>query len=341
MKVVLDLPKLVEEGKITPAEATRLGQLAAHDTGSLAINILIGLGVVAVAGGALALAPSPATAIVIGAIALAIGVGVVFTHWTQWRVLANICILAGALMFGGGIIAFDGGSVRSFLVVAAVLAAAGIVARSGLLIACAVLAVSSCVGARTGYMHASYFLGIKEPTLTIVLFSLTALGTYQLSKHLRSAYEGLALVAARVSLFLVNFGFWIGSLWGDRLEWLRSFRDPSVIEDTAARGDIVSAEWFVIAWAVVLLGTGIWAVRANRRWVVTIVAIFGAIHFYTQWFERLGATPLSVLIAGLITLAAAVAIWNGAQPGNAGRGRDRLTRLSALHNGRCTAHRSC
>jgi len=306
MKVVLDLTKLVEEGKLTQVEADRLGQLAAHDTGSLAINILIGLGVVAVAGGAIALAPDPLTAIVIGAVALAIGIGVVFTHWTQWKVLANICILAGALMFGGGVVMLGLGSVTSFLIVAAVFAVCGVVARSGLLIACAVLALSSCIGARTAYWHATYALGIEEPTLTIVLFGLVALGTYQLSKHLRAEFEGLALVAARVSLFLVNFGFWIGSLWGDRLEWLRSFRDATATSDYS---EVIPRLWFVIAWAVVLLGTGIWAVRANRRWVVTIVAIFGAIHFYTQWFERLGATPASVLIAGLITLAAAIAIW--------------------------------
>ena len=38
-------------------------------------------------------------------------------------------------------------------------------------------------------------------------------------------------------------------------------------------------------------------------------AAFGAIHFYTQWFERLGATPLSVLLGGLVMLAIAVALW--------------------------------
>jgi hypothetical protein len=114
-------------------------------------------------------------------------------------------------------------------------------------------------------------------------------------------------VAARVSVFLVNFGFWIASLWGDRLVWLRSFADPAVVGN--AYEAVIPRLWFVIAWAVVLVATGTWAVQANRRWVVTIVAIFGAIHFYTQWFERLGATPLSVLIAGLVTLAAAIAIW--------------------------------
>ena len=32
----------------------------------------------------------------------------------------------------------------------------------------------------------------------------------------------LALVAARTSVFMVNFGFWIGSLWGDDLLLVRS-----------------------------------------------------------------------------------------------------------------------
>jgi hypothetical protein len=305
MKVVLDLTKLVEEGKLTQSEAGRLAALAAHDTGSLAINILIGVGVVAVAGGAIALVPNPATAIVIGAFALAVGIGLIFSHWKQWGVLGNICILAGALMFGGGVIMIGLASVASFLIVAAVFAVAGVMARSGLLIACAVLALSSCIGARTGYMHATYFLGIEEPTLTIVVFSVVALGTYQLSKHLRAEFEGVALVAARVSVFLVNFGFWIGSLWGDRLMLLRSL---NVIAESAER-EAIPRLWFVVAWAFVLVGTGVWAVRANRRWVVTIIGVFGAIHFYTQWFERLGATPLSVLIAGLITLAVAIGIW--------------------------------
>ena len=61
--------------------------------------------------------------------------------------------------------------------------------------------------------------------------------------------------------------------------------------------------------AVVLLGAGIWAVQVNRRWLVNLVAIFAGIHFYTQWFERLGATPLSVLLGGVVMLASAFALW--------------------------------
>jgi iron complex transport system permease protein len=66
---------------------------------------------------------------------------------------------------------------------------------------------------------------------------------------------------------------------------------------------------FVIGWAVVLLGAGIWAVRENRRWVVNTAAVFGAIHLYTQWFERLGLEPMSVLIGGLLMLAFALGLW--------------------------------
>ncbi len=43
--------------------------------------------------------------------------------------------------------------------------------------------------------------------------------------------------------------------------------------------------------------------------MLNLAAVFGAIHFYTQWFEKLGATPLSVLVAGMTTLALAIGIW--------------------------------
>jgi len=43
--------------------------------------------------------------------------------------------------------------------------------------------------------------------------------------------------------------------------------------------------------------------------VLNLAAVFGAIHFYTQWFEKLGATPFTVLVAGVTTLALAVGIW--------------------------------
>src|SRR5262249_10155762 len=109
-----------------------------------------------------------------GAVVAAVGLAILLAVPGQWGVLGNICALAGALLFGGGIVKAYEGSVASFAIVAAVFAASGIVARSGLLIGIAVLALSSCLGVRTGYLHAMYFLGIQEPTLTIAVFSALA-----------------------------------------------------------------------------------------------------------------------------------------------------------------------
>jgi hypothetical protein len=161
--------------------------------------------------------------------------------------------------------------------------------------ACAVLALGSALGARSGYFHATYMLRIDEPLLTIAVFSVVALALYYLSRLERAQLSHVAVIGARTAIVLVNFGFWIGSLWGERLE-LASAVEPLRVPATA----------FSVAWALALLGTALWAVRANRRWVVNVATVFGAIHFYTQWFEHLGATPGTVLVAGLLALGIAL-----------------------------------
>lgn len=306
MKVTLDLGRLLSDGKIDQGEYDRLLALAHRATGSLAFNILVAFGVIAAASGTLLLLPGPETAIFLGIVAFAGGIGLALRATRDWRLLANVLIVGGALLFGGGIVKLGEGSIATFAALAATFLVGGIAARSGLLIALAVLSLSSTLGARTGYFHATYFLGIQEPTLTILAFSALALAAYLLSKRLPARDQGLALMAARTSLFLVNFGFWIGSLWGDRLMLLQgllgnelAYRPPVVI----------SSIHFSIAWALALAAVAAWAVRANRRFVVNLAAVFGGIHFYTQWFERLGATPVSLLVGGLLVLAFAGGLW--------------------------------
>jgi iron complex transport system permease protein len=308
MKITLDISKLVEEGKLTREDADRLTALAAHDTGSLGVNILIGFGVLAITAGAVALVPTPLTAVSLGLALFAAGCVIVLNRVQQWILLGQICLVTGALMFGGGVIAYGAGSLASMLIVMSAFGLAAIAARSSLLMALAVLTASACLGARAGYSHAVYSLAIFEPTLTVVLFSALALIAYQISQRLSADYERLAITAARTSLLLINFGFWIGSLWGDPLMLMRSMnvKDASLAFTTRT---VIPAAAFSILWAVALLGAGIWAMRVNRRWLVNLVAVFAGIHFYTQWFERLGATPLSVLLGGLAMLASAVALW--------------------------------
>ena len=293
MKVTLDLDQLLGEGKITQVEYEKLSGLAARSTGSLAFNILVGFGVIAVGGAALALVPTPTTAIMIGLCVLVAGLFLLRGDLEQWRVLANICILVGALMTGGGIVTEAKGSLVSILSVTALFAVASIFARSALLAVLATLMLSASIGARTGYFHASYVLVIQEPTITILLFSVLAVGLYQLSKKLSPEHEKVALASARTGVFLVNFGFWVGSLWGER---------------SNSREVIISDTVFAVLWALALLATAIWAWNRNRRWVLNTVATFGGIHLYTQWFEYLGASPGTVLIAGLLALAFAVGL---------------------------------
>ena len=310
MKVVLDLSRLLREGKISQEEFDRLSRLAAHDTGSLTINILIGVGVVAVSGGLVALLMNAVAVATIGTAVLAGGLAFTYAGTKQWQVLATICLLVGALMLAGGIVTLGEGKLASLLAATAVLTAAGIAGRSGLLVALAVLALAACLGTSTSYWHATYSLRITEPTLTIALFSALALAAYWASHRIGGVHEPLALMAARVSLFLVNFGFWIGSLWGDPLLLPRMliWHDPDILTGYASRA-VVPPMVFIVGWAVTLLAAGAWAVKANRRWVVNLAAVFGIIHFYTQWFERLGATPGSILIAGVLVLAFSIVAW--------------------------------
>ncbi len=42
--------------------------------------------------------------------------------------------------------------------------------------------------------------------------------------------------------------------------------------------------------------------------MVNLAAVFGGIHFYTQWFEYLGANAFSVLAGGILLIVIAFAL---------------------------------
>lgn len=291
MKYLLDLDKLLEEKKISSEEHTRLKGYSMQDTGSLAFNILVSFGVIAVSGASIVLAPTPYTPIILGILISFIGLSPL-RQIEKWQLFTQICTLIGALLLAGGILWQFAGETSAWIVVTLLFATVGVILQSGLLIALAVLSLSCTLGSETMYNHASYFLVIDKPTMTIITFSILAVLTYLGSLHLPSNYQRLAIVASRTSLFLINLGFWIGSLWGD------VFHNGSSISDVT----------FAVIWALMLIGTGAWAVYANRRWALNICAVFAAIHLYTQWFEHLGATPESVLIAGILALAFAIGL---------------------------------
>jgi iron complex transport system permease protein len=190
----------------------------------------------------------------------------------------------------------------ALLLVAALFTGSAVLAGSGLLIALAVLLLSAALGSETAYGHAFYALGVEQPLVTVLAFSALAAAANAVAQSrvlgLRAAGERLANIAARTALLLVNLGLWVGSLWGDDAVWIRR-----------ALGRAIPDDAFSLAWAIALLGAAVWAGRTNRRWVLNLACVFGGIHFYTQWFERLGATPLSLFGGGVLMLAFALGTW--------------------------------
>jgi iron complex transport system permease protein len=311
MRIVLDLDKLVDDGRLTPQQAEELKAMAARDTGALAINILLAFGCVAVAAGAVALNPSWGAAIGLGALLTIIGAGIVLLQAERWQILGTANLIVGTLATAGGLIGFTDGGPEGYGAAVVLLAGIGIFARSGFLIALSPLALAFTLGSSAGYGHATYMLVVREATIVIVVFLLLAWLAYLVAGRCPRPYERLARIFARMSLVLANFGFWIGSLWGDEpgASWATPPSDFAFWEEWREGAVHIPDLAFVVAWAALIVGTGIWAARANLRFVLGAAAVFGGIHFYTQWFERIGHEPASLIVAGLVGIAAAIVLW--------------------------------
>ncbi len=291
MKIVLNIKELLEEGQIDQIEYNKLLLLSKRQTTSLAFNLLVGFGIVASSIGAIALTPSPYSCFAFGLIVCAVGVLVKIRASDQWTVLSTTCLMSGLLMGSVAIVWleehwFQDITYRSIAVVTIILGCSSYFVKSSLLATLAVLNLSTLLGSGVGYEFASYFIWLEYPSLTIVAFSILAICFYLLSKKVGADDEKLLITGSRVSVLLVNLGFWIGSLGGD--VWLES------------------EYFFSITWAVAIFGTAFWAWKANRVWLINVLGIFGAIHFYTQWFETLGAQPLSLFLGGVIAVGIAI-----------------------------------
>jgi iron complex transport system permease protein len=302
MKVTLDLDRLLAEKRISAEEYRRFASLAPTDRGSSAVNILVGFGTIAVAGGTLAMVQSAQVSVMLGVVLSVAGVTLARAKASQWGLLGSILLLVGSLMAAGGVVALTEGSFKGLALATALFFAGAVLAESRLLAALTAFGILGMVGAASYYSHASYGIAIEHPTITIVLFSVLSAVAYVVSSRLPEDYEPLAIVFSRTCLFIVNLGFWIGSLWGDSLRpgpW-----------NSVGSAEYGIPDWvFAVGWAVGLVAVGAWGIRRDRRFVVNLAATFAAIHFYTQWFARLGADPMSVILGGLLAIGIALALF--------------------------------
>lgn len=296
MKITLDLTELVERGQPTAVEAERLKGLAAKDSGTLGSNIFLGFGAVAVVLGVGVMVPTPQTAILLGIVLFGLGFSLRMGRQERWALLSQICMTIGALAVTSGVWLLSVGTIEVLLALTLALAGAAVLARSGLLAALSVLVLASALGSGTGYFFATYGVWVTRPGLSIAVLAVLTLGLHLISLRVPAAYERLALIGARTAILIMNLAFLVGSLFGD---------DQLDMDRTV----------FTVGWAVALIAVAIWAVRANRRWVVNTAAVFGALHFYTQWFEALGPSPVSVLGGGVLLIAFGLALrWLNRKP---------------------------
>ncbi len=248
MKVTLDLDKLFTAGKITKEEYDRLAEISKQSVKAHTFNVLIVLAGIAVAAGLVGMFPA------------------FFSELVKFLVSAfnrdgvHFIIVAGLLLWGG-------------------------LTRSGFQVGLSSLVILNWLGGSAFYEHGGYFLAIRQPAPTVLVFSFLSLAGLAVARQLPWDFERLALIFSRTCLFIVNMGFWVGSIWGS----------PYL-------GANIPDYIFATVWALALLAVGVWGAFEGRLFVVNLSVVFGSIHFYTQWFERLGANPGSLVAAGAIAL---------------------------------------
>lgn len=304
-RVVLDLERLQAEGKLTPDEAARLLSMGAKPLikpGFMA-NMLMIFGALAIAAGAVALIQTPEAGLALAALALGGGGALWRYEREKWGVLADALIIGGAVGVCGYLAVRMADSPALWPLVTLALGAAALVFRNGFLIALAVAALGACVGTGGGYGFASYTLYVQEPLIDIAAFGGLAGLLYWLLPR-AGAYQGLAKIAARTAFFFANFGFWVGSLWGDEVG--DHFRPPDAA--TATQAFSIPDYAFTIGWAAALVGVIGLGLRDQNRFVANTGATFLAIHFFTQLFHILGAHPAALLAGGVCLVAVAVGL---------------------------------
>ena len=340
MKLLVDVAKLEADGTITPQQAVQIRRAATADTGTLAINVIATIGAFAVVAGLLAMRPTSVQVAIIGLGLTLAGALIRKFRQTQIGFLGSSLIVIGAALLAAGLILKCSGLAPRassflftcpatpkwyghmvlFLVASAWLLAVGALAQNGLLVVLSAFALAGALGSSTGYWHASYGLLMRESTVTIIVFGLLgALASHLSMRALKEPYARLARLFAVMALLWVNFGFWVGSLWGDYP--LEAWMAPDVMSPPyskeawdalrawKAKAFFISRDVYSIVWALALVAVGAWGAMHSRRGAVNMAATFGGIHFYTQWFERLRATPDIVIAAGVIAVAIAFALW--------------------------------
>lgn len=305
----IDPQHLQAEGLIDAETARLIAANALPDSRfGLFVNLSLIMGALAVAAGTIALVPDATTGLLLAIVAVAAAEMIRrFAPGPSLKVLSAGLALMGVLGLAGWIgwqyeDAPD--TAVPALLITLLLGAGAVWFRSGFLMVLSVLALGAVFGTGTGYWHACYGLFVEEPVMTIAVFGALTAGLYALRSRIAETWQNLAGIAARTAFFLVNFAFWVGSLWGDDLGPDYRYSEGNDWEAWRAATPHVPEAVFSIGWPVLLVA--IMARSRNGGFLSVTATVFLAIHAYTQYFETFGAHPWTLLVGGIALVGLAV-----------------------------------
>ncbi len=322
--VSLDLDKLVREGALSHNEAKRLTSYAeAPRAAGFLISVLYIIGAIAAAAGVVLLKPAATTGLVIAMICLVVGQFIRFKRLVHLDILAlALGIGATAGLIGWFVLEFEdtlsGIVINSFAT--GVTLAMAVLFRSRFLAAFVPLGIGTIIGSGGAYWHASYGIFVQEATITIALFTpLAALLWWFGRKVLHADWSPMAIVAARMGFIISNFGFWVGSLWGDRIgEFLfgpsKELRRENYRAWNEARNAFretlpyIHEHVFAIGWAAFSIAAIAIGRRIGNRFLEITGVVFLAINAFTQYFEFFEDEPWALIFGGIALVAIALAL---------------------------------
>ena len=317
-KITLDLDALVAEGRLTKSEAERLASMAVTGRGlSTVVQVLYILGALGLAGGVMALKPDPMTGMVLAALALGFAIATPAMKREDIALLGTAMGIAGTVGLAGSV-GMQFGEILPPVAVNAIMTAiafgAALALRSRFLAALVPLGLASLLGSSSEYWHASYAIIVTEAAITVMAFAALAGLLLLASLRLPQIWSAMATVAARMSLLLMNFGFWVGSLWGDHIgdhfasrgnAWGSDWEAAEAFRQTA----FFIPDWaFVAGWAAVSVAAIVFLHR--YRFAVNASITFLAINVYTQFFEWFGDSAFIMLTGGVTLLAFAFGLYH-------------------------------
>jgi len=247
-----------------------------------------------------------------GAVALT-GLGLRGIADARFTSFAGWAAVLGAGLHLGGVFASEGAlylAPVAWLWAGTVTLALGALLDIRLLTALSVAAYAASLSSGGYVGGGGYVLSIFEPTLLILALAPLALGAAWLARRAGERTARHARIWGLMAFIWINLGFWVASIWGDDVGvTLIGLGQEEAPEPIVA----IPAVVFAVGWAGVVLVVGCWAALSARRSAFNAAATFGAIHFYTQWFERLDANPGAIIVAGLVAIGAAWALYRANQ----------------------------